>query len=106
MDTIGGNMELNPKDYTNAPYGAWRKAVERANELERINRKMGDKHKNKILFIDFVPEGQIRLTGLLSDIDECDADKSHPVVVSLNDKPIAKAWRSKSYYVIKGVKNV
>lgn len=99
-------MNLNPLDYVNAPYGAWKKAVETASELERIGRKMGDKHKNKILFIDFVPEGQIRLTGLLSDIDECGADKSHPVVVSLDGEVVAKAWRSKSHYVIKGVKNV
>ena len=97
-------MNLNPLDYVNAPYGAWKKAVETASELERIGRKMGDKHKNKILFIDFVPEGQIRLTGLLSDIDECDADKSHPVVVSLDGEVVARAWRSKSHYVIKGVK--
>ena len=35
-------MNLNPLDYVNAPYGAWKKAVETANELERIGRKMGD----------------------------------------------------------------
>lgn len=97
-------MNLNPLDYVNAPYGAWKNAIEKASESERINRKMDDKNKNKILFIDFVPEGQIRLTGLLSDIDECGADKSHPVVVSLDGEPVAKAWRSKEYYVVKGVK--
>lgn len=97
-------MNLNPLDYVNAPYGAWEKAVETANELERINRKMDDKNKNKILFIDFVPEGQIRLAGLLSDIDECGADESHPVVVSLKGETVAKAWRSKSHYVVKGIK--
>ena len=97
-------MNLNPLDYVNAPYGAWKKAVDKASELERINRKMDDKNKNKILFIDFVPEEQIRLTGLLSDIDECGADKSHPVIVSLYGETVAKAWRSKEYYVVKGIK--
>lgn len=97
-------MNLNPLDYVSAPYGAWKKAVDKAIELERINRKMDDKNKNKILFIDFVPEGQIRLTGLLSDIDECGADKSHPVIVSLYGETVAKAWRSKNHYVVKGVK--
>lgn len=84
-------MNLNPLDYVNAPYGAWKKAVEIANELKRINRKMDDKNKNKILFIDFVPEGQIRLDCLLGDIDECCADKSHPVIVSLYGETVAKA---------------
>lgn len=99
-------MRLNPLDYVNAPYGAWKRAVEVANELERMEKKMGDKYRNKILFIDFIPEGQIKLTGLLKDIDECYADKSHPVLVSLDGKPVAKAWRSKNHYVVKGIKNV
>lgn len=94
MDTIGGNMDLNPKDYANAPYGAWRKAVEKAIKLAAINRKIGDKNKNKILFIDFIPEGQIKLSGLLRDIDECGADKSHAVFITVDGNTIAKAWRS------------
>lgn len=63
------------------------------------------KKPTKYVFIDITPL-QIDFKDVIEKVDIYDATMKSKIVVSLNGIVIARAWKTKNYYVIKGGKNV
>lgn len=83
---------INPKDYINAPYGAFKKAVEAEKK----------KKPTKIVLIGIVPMNGLDVKNIIDSVDINGANFKQKMVVYKNDVAIAKAWKTKHQYTIKG----
>lgn len=83
---------INYKDYINAPYGAFKKAVEAEKQ----------KKPTKIVLIGFIPMNGLDIKDIIDSVDRNRSNFKQKMLVYKNDALVAKAWKTKHQYTIKG----